>query len=420
MNKLAIDLFTYGDALDINTWSNVPYYFNRALLARDVLVNPVDLVPSDSLAFRLFCQWRRVRSRLALCVGMNAPADAFRTRVNYALTNARARSVSDRHAGVALNVFLTYSFSSHQYSSKPVVLYCDRTYEHHLEECGQIPTSRDRAFIAVERENLEHADLVLAMSENCRDFIDNRYKTRRLAYLPAGINAESDSIDTRALIARKEQHHEILFVGRGAHKRGADILIKAFMIFNQRQGGRFVLRVVGIRPDELVPELRVAKDVDLCGYLNRNVPSERDRYNALLQSARLFVFPTRPGPVAGVLREAKLNCTPVIISRVPGAAERVTHDHDGVLVDSFEPEDFARQMEMLVTDVPRWRRLAHNAHASVEDLTWSSTARNFLDIVERNGLVPTLEPLHEQSKDALNRLGATQARQAFGARRVRR
>ena len=90
--------------------------------------------------------------------------------------------------------------------------------------------------------------------------------------------------------------------------------------------------------------------------------------------------------MAGVLSEAKLNCTPIVISRVPGAAERVTDDHDGVLVDSFEPEDFARQMEMLVMDVPRWRRLAYNAHASIKDSTWSNTARDFVGIIERSGL----------------------------------
>ena len=387
MNRFQINLFTYGNAYDINTWSNVPYFFHRALLARDLIVNPIDITPSDSFGFRLFCRWLDARSRLASPLGLNTCSDVFRTRVNYALANSRARAASQLHADAHLNVFLTFSFSSHRYSGTPVVLYCDRTYEHYLNDCARTPTARDRAFIAMERENLERADLVLAMSELCRDFIKTRYETRQLAYLRAGINVESSDIDTRALIARKERHHEILFIGRGAHKRGVDILIKAFTIFNERQGGRFVLRVVGIGPDELAPELQVARgDIHFYGYLDRNVPRERDLYNALIQSARLFVFPTRPGPVAGVLSEAKLNCTPVVISRVPGAAERVTHDHDGIVVDTFEPEDFARQMEMLVTDVPRWRRLACNAHASIENLTWSNTARDFLAIVERHGL----------------------------------
>jgi D-inositol-3-phosphate glycosyltransferase len=94
----------------------------------------------------------------------------------------------------------------------------------------------------------------------------------------------------------------------------------------------------------------------------------------------------RPGPVAGVLREAQLNCTPVVISSVPGTAERVTHDVNGVLVESLEPEDFARHMDALVNDRSRWRRLAYGAHAFVKDWTWSRTAANFLDFARSSGL----------------------------------
>jgi glycosyltransferase involved in cell wall biosynthesis len=388
MSNLQLNLFTLGNARDINTWSNVPYFFHRALLARDVGVTPVDITPFDNPAFRLFRGWWDIRSRFASCTGLIESWDLYRTKVNHDLTNVKVRAASRTHASADLNVFLTFSFSSHRYSTTPVVLYCDRTYEHYLEECARTPTPRDRAFIAIERDNLAHADLVLAMSEVCRDFVDSRYKTRRLAHLQPGINVENSAIDTHDLVARKERHHDILFIGRGAHKRGVDILIKAFTMFNQRQGRRFVLRVVGIRREELTPEFQVARDdVQFYGYLDRNLPRERDLYDSLMQSARLFVFPTRPAPIAGVLKEAKLNCTPVIIARVPGAAERVTHDHDGVLVDRLEPEDFARHMEALVTDVSRWRRLAHNAHASIEHSTWSSAAGSFLTIVERTGLV---------------------------------
>ena len=225
----------------------------------------------------------------------------------------------------------------------------------------------------------------------CLDFIKARYKARRVAHLRAGLNVETSDVDAHGLIAQKERSRNILFIGRGAHKRGVDILIKAFTMFNQRQGGSFRLHIVGIRSEELPPDLRAGRnDVRFYGYLDRTVAEERDVYNTLVQSARLFVFPMRPGPVAGVIREAQLNCTPIIISGVPGASERVAHDHTGVLVESLEPEDFARQMDALVTDAPRWRRLAYNAHLSIKDGTWSATAQNFLQIVHASGLMKGL------------------------------
>ena len=46
MSTFAINLFTYGDSRDVNTWSNIPYYFQRALLARGVRVNPINIAPT--------------------------------------------------------------------------------------------------------------------------------------------------------------------------------------------------------------------------------------------------------------------------------------------------------------------------------------------------------------------------------------
>jgi glycosyltransferase involved in cell wall biosynthesis len=202
------------------------------------------------------------------------------------------------------------------------------------------------------------------------------------------LNVDAGERNPERLIACKERSTDILFIGRGAHKRGVDILIKAFSVFNQRHGGRFVLHIVGVRPQELPPDLQEPRaDVCFYGYLDRTVPRDHDLYNRLMRSARLFVFPMRPGPVAGVLREAQLNCTPIVVSNVPGTPERVAHDYNGVIVDSLEPEAFALQMDALVTDTPRWRRLAFNAHASVKDWTWARTAENFLDVVRSQGLV---------------------------------
>jgi glycosyltransferase involved in cell wall biosynthesis len=388
MKPFTVNLFTYGNSRDVNTWSNIPYYFERSLLARGVRVNAINIAPPETTALRQLARALNVRRRVASLFGADFASDIYRTKLNYRLTNHQVRSGALRHDDADLNLFLTFSFSSHAQAPVPVVLYCDRTYEHHLEDRGRVPGWRDRAFIRVERDNIQHAALVLTTSEVCRDFIRSRYKTDRVVHLRAGLNVDAGERDPESLIACKERSTNILFIGRGAHKRGVDILIKAFSIFNQRHNGRFALHIVGVRPQELPTELQEPRqDVSFYDYLDRTVPDEHDLYNRLMRSARLFVFPMRPGPVAGVLREAQLNCTPIVVSNVPGTAERVAHDYNGVIVDNLAPEAFAKQMDALVTDAPRWRRLAFNAHASVKDWTWAKTAENFLDVVRSQGLI---------------------------------
>ncbi len=390
MSGFRINLFTYGDALDVNTWSNLPFYFRRALLARGVEVNAINVRPSDR-ALNLTDRLISLRARAASGLGVELPTEVFRTRANYRLTDRVVRRAVRQHPNADAHLFMTFSFSSYRHSPVPVIHYCDRTYEQHLEDKGLAIGWADRPFIEIERGNLEHAALILTTSEVCREFIAARYSAKRVVHLRAGINAELGEVDPPRLIAQKEAANDILFIGRGAHKRGVDILIKAFETFNRSQRGSFTLHLVGIKRQELPPELGAERnDIRFYEYLDRTVTTQRELYDTLIRSARLFVFPTRPGPIAGVIREAQWNCTPVIISSVPGASERVAHDSNGVVVDSLEPDDFARSMEALVTDLPRWRSFAHNAHLSIKDGTWSATAQRFLEIAELSGLTKGL------------------------------
>ena len=386
---LKINLFTNGDCRDPNTWSSLPYYFYKGLVAHKVQVNPIDLIPSDYSAYTLFCYLRSIRARAEyalLRTKWHYPI--LRTRSKHFLTNQKIQAVMQRYDDVDLNVFLTFSFSSYRYSDVPVVHYCDRTYEHHLEEIGQSPTRRDRTFIEIDRRNVENADLVLTTNQLCCDFIHSRYKCRRVSYLGGGTNTEICNLDAHNLIAQKEDSKDILFIGRGVHRRGVDILIGAFSIFNARHEGQFTLHVVGVRPEQLPLELQTNREkVRFYPYLDRTVPTERDTYDNLMRSARLFVCPMRPGPMPNVIQEAQFYCTPVIMSNVSNASESVKDGHSGFLVDSLEPEDVARYMDLLIEDKTQWRRLAYEAHASVKDRTWWKTAQNFLEILVASDLV---------------------------------
>jgi glycosyltransferase involved in cell wall biosynthesis len=289
-----------------------------------------------------------------------------------------------------LNLFLTFSFSSSRYAGAPVIHYCDRTYEHYLEECQRTPSRFDRVFIRIDRQNIESSDLVLTTGELCADFIRSRYNAKRVICLRAGNNTDLNVTNPDSLITGKEHSTDILFIGRGVQKRGVDILIRAFALFNHRHDHRFTLHIVGVQPAELPEDLRaIDPNVRFHGYLDRSVPADLQRYNDLLRSARLFVMPMRPGPFPGVIREVQLSCTPVIVSDLSKGRYVFTSDRDSVLVDSLEPEAYAHHMDRLVQDSDGWRTLALNGHAARCNQTWMSTVDRFLQIVQDCRLVPS-------------------------------
>ena len=375
---MKINLFCWGDSSDINTWSNVPYFFGRTLILRNIDVRRVNLIPDEALVQRALNFVMRQRNRVASALGLRYRpmfrVPAFHRRVNFHLAKT-SRKLQDAD----LNLFLTFSFSSYRYCDIPVAHYCDRTYEHHLEEQGVRPTAVDRWLMKREKRNLQNAQHVFCLNRACLEFVRERYGVRSTVLLKAGINLSGDDFcDPGALIAGKQAAREILFVGRGYYERGVDILLEAFRRFNDKLSDPFTLHLVGIISDQLpTPQPHV-----IChGYMRKDDPVEYREYTKLFASARLFVFPMRPGPIPGVLREAFWMCTPVILTNVPNAAERVEDGKNGILVAKADPEEIAQCMRRLVQDHEAWRAMAAYARKSVQDETWEATIDRFLHVI---------------------------------------
>jgi hypothetical protein len=165
-----INLFCWGDSNDINTWSNVPYFFARALIAQKVDVRRLNLIPQGGLIYRALNFLNGKRNRVASLFGLR-PRPIFRVPAFHRLVNFHLAKASRKFQDADLNLFLSFSFSSHRYSNVPVALYCDRTYEHHLEEQDIRPGYVDRCLIRREKRNLQDARYVFTFNRACLEFI---------------------------------------------------------------------------------------------------------------------------------------------------------------------------------------------------------------------------------------------------------
>ncbi len=381
MKPLKINLFSWGDSNDINTWSSVPYFFARALISRKVDVRQLNLIPERGLMQGALDNLSRVVNRAASECGLR-PRPLFRIPAFHRLVNFHLAKTCRQLPDTDLNLFLTFSFSSYRYSDVPTAQYCDRTYKHHLAELGIRPSYVDRWLIRMEKQNLQNARYVFSLNRACLEFVRDHYDIPGPLLLNAGINlSEDDFPNPSTLIARKEASRDILFIGRGYHHRGVDILLKAFQRFNASFPDPFTLHLVGVADSELPgPQSHV-----VCHkYLRKDDPTQYRQYIELLSSARLFVFPMRFGPIPGVLREVLWMCTPVILTNVQYASDRLQNGKNGILAAKADPEEFAHWMGSLVADRERWRQMAEYARESVKEETWGSTIDRFLDVVGGN------------------------------------
>jgi glycosyltransferase involved in cell wall biosynthesis len=139
------------------------------------------------------------------------------------------------------------------------------------------------------------------------------------------------------------------------------------------------LNLVGVSRSELGSA--AVERTDYHPYLTKGSAQELSRYLDLLRSATLFVMPMRQGPFPGVIREALLLYTPVIVSNIWNEELKVNHDYNGILVDRIEPETFAEEMHALLQARDRWERLARNAHESVQKFSWDRAAQELIEVM---------------------------------------
>ena len=371
---MEINVFALGESTDINTWSNLPFYLCAALQRRATLRRINLLLPQPPITYSV---GHRVARRLWPSFA-GSHEHTFRNRMRCSLINKEIAMMSRTFTDADWNLFLTFSFSSYRTSQVPVVHYCDRTYEHYLEENGFRPASRDRYFIEQEKQNLRHALCVFATNELCRDFIRERYGVDNVVWLPAGINVEISVDDPHCLIREKLRSTDVVFIAREAARRGVDIAVDAFRLAAQDKPD-WRLHLVGVRPDEVQVE---DERITAYGYLRKDLPADRVVYDDLLRRARVFVCPVRRGqPPTGAIREAQMMCSPVVLSHVSDAPELVTHGQNGLLTDSLEPEAFAHYITQLVENDVMWSKLAFGAHQSVRERTWDKTASQLIDTV---------------------------------------
>jgi 1,2-diacylglycerol 3-alpha-glucosyltransferase len=160
----------------------------------------------------------------------------------------------------------------------------------------------------------------------------------------------------------------LLYVGRVAHEKNIDFLLRSFRAV-LAQLPQALLLIVGEGPalehlQRLAGELDIANSVRFIGYLDRDTEL-LDCYSA----GDLFVFASRTETQGLVLLEALAQGVPVLSTMHMGTRE-VLHNTPGVQVAAEDVIEFARLAVALLQDGNRRQELARHAPAAAR--RWSS------------------------------------------------
>lgn len=172
-----------------------------------------------------------------------------------------------------------------------------------------------------------------------------------------------------------------LFLGRLKHRKGVDVLLHA--LARTPANGSVQLAIVG--DGEERPALEVLADqLDLAGRVLFLGTLTGQAKSYVVQNARFGVVPSRQWEAFGlVVLEGHAAGLPMLTSEMPGLADLVRPEENGLIVPPEDPAALAAALTRLFTDDALVHRLAAQARAAVQQYDWRNIAMRHLDLYER-------------------------------------
>jgi hypothetical protein len=181
-----VTVFTNGDSKKISTWSNVPYFFTETLISKGIKVNRIDISPHCFLKK----VYNIILRGLLKVINRNSTYEYSRSFIHYFDVRRRIKKALTQCKNSDANIFLTFSFSSAGLTNKPIVLFCDWTYDHYFKYfLNRKPDLLELSSIKREDKQIESSDLIFVLFPCVAEYMKSYYKNKNIFYLGNVINS---------------------------------------------------------------------------------------------------------------------------------------------------------------------------------------------------------------------------------------
>ncbi len=172
----------------------------------------------------------------------------------------------------------------------------------------------------------------------------------------------------------------LLAMGRLVHKKGFDLLIRAFATL-AADFPRVRLLIAGdgderAALEKLIDELHLRARVVLLGF------ADRAKTIALFWGCEFFVLSSRLEPFGIVVLEAMAAHKAVLATRSGGVIDLIQPGLNGYLVD-VDADALARGMRDMLTRMDETRALGERAPQTIQNRTWAGVTQDLVSVFQR-------------------------------------
>jgi glycogen(starch) synthase len=183
----------------------------------------------------------------------------------------------------------------------------------------------------------------------------------------------------KAVTFRRDQPY-LLAMGRLVHKKGFDLLIRAFAQISA-EFPQVRLLIVGdgeerAALERVIGELKLRERVTLLGF------ADRAKSIALFWGCEFFVLSSRLEPFGIVVAEAMAARKAVLATKSGGVVDLVQPGVNGLLVDA-DMDALARGLREMLEHPDATRAMGERAHQTIQARTWAAVTEQFMQVFER-------------------------------------
>jgi glycosyltransferase involved in cell wall biosynthesis len=221
-------------------------------------------------------------------------------------------------------------------------------------------------FIDIEREGMEKADKIIAVSHFTKRVIVEKY----------GIHPDKISVVHNAVypIGEGEKKNIVLFLGRLTIQKGPEFFLKTAKKVLEYEDTRFVVAGMGDMLPRLISQ---AVDMEISNRVIFTGKLTEEEVRHIYQISSVYVMPSVSEPFGITALEAISAGTPTIVSNTAGVSEAF---QNCLRVDFWDTDEMANKIIALLRYDALRNTMNEHSKREIELFTWDRVAENTLSV----------------------------------------
>ena len=370
---MKIIAFSNGDSNNPETWSNVPFYFLKALEATGAEVVRVNTKPFDSQ------RWIRVLINKALNITKSGVAFE---RTDYYKKTVEKKMMKALKNNKNADLLLSFDFSSSVADKTNIktLLFCDWDIKYlitHIEK--REPTEKELKLIEEQSRIIKSADYAVSIFPNAYEEMKKDYDN--LYYFGTPINLDEPEFDIDSALDSRFKNKRLLFIGKKKYLIGIKALSAAVEKYNGENDEKFHIDIIGMT--ESITGIH-SEYVTHYDYLNKNDEEQWATYNSLLKNAFFFVNTTDNWVGASSVLDTAYLGIPCIINPNDDLIKTFGKElFFGYYCCNNSSEEIEKYLNRIAEiDFEEYKLLSNNARVAVKGFTYPEYIKKILELIK--------------------------------------